>query len=69
MNIVVEYVIQLQMKNKGISRLNQVQIYKKMILPCELVEFLGRQKIKKVREEIEESSLKWKCRFDKVLII
>ena len=51
MNIVVEYVIQLQMKNKGISRLNQVRIYKNIILPHELVGFLGWQKTKKAREE------------------
>ena len=42
MDMVVEYVTQFQIKNEGISRLNQVRIYKIIILPCELVGFLGR---------------------------
>ena len=49
--MVVKYITQFQIKNEGISRLNQVQIYKKMILPCDLVGFLGWYKIKDAREK------------------
>ena len=45
MGIVLDYIQEI--KADVISVLNQVRICKKMILPCELVEFLGMRKTRK----------------------
>ena len=55
MNMVVEYVMRFQIKREGISRLNQVWIYEKMILPCELIGFLGKQKQKKQEKKMKKA--------------
>ena len=63
MDMIVKYVQEEKVEKEQISVLNQVRIYKKMILPCELIGFLGRRKTREAREEKEVSCVKWKCKF------
>ena len=66
MDMIVKYVEEEKTNKDLISTLNQVRIYKKMILPCELIGFMGRRKTREAREEKEQSCVKWKCKFCKV---
>ena len=56
MDIVVKYAEEFNADRKAIFTLNQTRIHKKIILPCELVGFLGKRKTKEAREEKEISS-------------
>jgi hypothetical protein len=60
------YVKEKKLPKSTIQAINHVRIYKKMILPCELVGFNGNQITKEARESLERSSVLWKIKFDEV---
>ena len=58
MDMIVKYVKEEEVEKELISTLNQVRIFKKMILPCELIGFVGRIKTREAREAKEVSCVK-----------
>ena len=58
MDMVAEYVEETKKENTIIPPINQVRIWKKMRLPCELVGFDSSRKTKEAREETVESCVK-----------
>ena len=67
MDLVVEYVKNQEFRCKIIAPINQVRIYKRIILPCKLVGFQGSNKTKEAREYEEKSCVIWKLDFEIVL--
>ena len=67
---IIDYVLmhcnELKLSNKEIKAMNQVRVFKKMHLPCDLVGFCGKRKMKTFREGMEKSVIKWKVDFIKV---
>ena len=66
MDYAVDYVKRVQ-RSGVIEAINHVRIYKKMILPCELVGFTGETETREFRNVLEESSVMWKVSFNIVL--
>jgi len=63
MDFAVEYSNQLNI----VEAINHVRIYKKMILPCELLGFLGNKETREMRHWEEPSSIRWKVGFEEVI--
>ena len=63
MDYVVEYVKANDMNKNDVAPLNHMRLYKQMILPCELVGLIGRDKMDGYRNEIALSCLKQKIVF------
>jgi len=63
MDYVAEYVREKDRSNNDITLLNHMRLYKKMILPCELVDLMGNRETNGFRDEIAMSCLKWKIVF------
>ena len=63
MDFAVEYSNQLNI----VEAINHVRIYKKMILPCELLGFLGNKEMREMRHWEEPSSIRWKVGFEEVI--
>ena len=51
MDYAAQYVESVGLKEEIIVPINQVRIYKRMLLPCELVGFSGDKITKKMREK------------------
>ena len=66
MDMVVEYIRNQEFRSEIIALINQVRIYKRMMLPCELIGFQGSNKIKEARECEEKSYVIWKFDFEVV---
>ena len=64
MDYAVMYVEEKEMPLSTIEAINHVRLFKKMMLPCELIGFHGNKITKEVREVMSESSIKWKIKFD-----
>ena len=58
------YVEEKEMPLSTIKVINHVRLFKKMMLPCELIGFHGNKITKEAREVMSESSIKWKIKFD-----
>ena len=63
---VVEYINKLKLEEKKIHLLNQIRIYKRMYLPCELVSVDRIRKTTVNTNIIEQSRLIWKFQFEEV---
>jgi len=57
-----------KLSNRLIAPINQVWLFKKMKLPCELFGFDGNQVTKEAKEPRLKSCILWKERFDEVPI-
>ena len=66
MDMVSEYVHEMNKTKDDIAPLNQVRIWKQMRLPCELVGFYGMVKTKEARDDKSISCVRWKIPFEKV---
>ena len=51
MDYVIKYMESEELKDKIIAPINQVRIYKRMFLPCELVEFNSEKITREMREK------------------
>ena len=66
MDFAIKYVEQKQLNETSIAPINQVRIFKKMYLPCELIGFSGNRLTREAREEEAKSSIEWMIEFDAV---
>jgi hypothetical protein len=66
MDYAVEYVTERELTKKTLQAINHVRLYKRMLLPCELIGFHGDQVTKEARDTLERSSILWKIQFDEV---
>ena len=66
MDFVREYVTQLKLNESIIAPINQVRIFKRMYLPCELIGLNGNRLTKEARDEDAKSVIEWKIKFDDV---
>jgi len=64
---IMDYAIQYSNDLIIVEAINHVRLYKKMILPCELVGFRGNCKTREYREVHEPSSMRWKVKFESVI--
>ena len=60
------YLLEKEKNKLIITPINQVRIYKRMHLPCELVGFCGSKETKGFRIDFERSDIQWKVEFLKV---
>lgn len=63
MDLATEYVISKKLSEESIAPINHVRLFKRMILPCELVGLMGNCKTKCFHNVLEVSSLVWKIDF------
>ena len=61
---IMDYAIRYSKSLKIVEAINHVRLYKRMILPCELVGFKGNCKTRELREVNESSSIRWKVKFE-----
>ena len=66
MDYVVKYVKEKKYSYDVVEAINHVRLFKKMILPCELVGLKGDKETKEAREVCEKSSIIWKVQFEEV---
>ena len=66
MDYAIKYVKEKELTCEVAEAINHVRMYKKMILPCELVGFRGDKETKEAREVFELSTILWKVKFDEV---
>ena len=66
MDYVRKYIEQNQISETNIAPMNQVRIFKRMYLPCELIGLSGKRLTKEAREIESKSSIKWMINFDEV---
>jgi len=66
MDYAQQYVKQNQLSDISIASMNQVRIFKKMYLPCELIGLKGDCLTKEAKVNEEKSSIVWKIEFDEV---
>ena len=58
MDYAVMYVEENEIPLSTIEAINHVQLFKKMMLPCELIGFHGNKITKEAREVMSKSSIK-----------
>jgi len=63
MDFAKEYIEVTQQDIKWIATINHVRLYKKMILPCELVGMNGGKRTKEMKEWNTRSCIQWKINF------
>ena len=63
MDYAIEYAKEKEMDEKIIQLINHVRLYKRIILPYELVSLMGREETKSYKNELERSYLMWKVPF------
>jgi len=63
MDYAIEYAKEKEIDEKIIQLINHVRLYKRIILPCELVGLKGREETKSYKNELERSCLMWKVPF------
>ena len=64
---IMDYAIEHSKEIKTIEAINHVKIFKKIMLPCELVGFRGGKETKELREWSVQSSIKWNVDFEEVI--
>ena len=63
---VIKYVKSQEKKEACIASINQVQLFKRMHLPCKLVSFDGNETTKEAGNREDKSSVIWKFELDAV---
>ena len=63
MDYIKTHVKEKEKKIEIIVSLNHVRLYKKIILPCELVAIEGNKKTRELRNPLESSYFIWKIKF------
>ena len=63
---IMDYAIQYSSNLKTVEAINHVRLFKKMILPCELIGFRGNDETREFREVYEASSINWNVSFEYV---
>ena len=66
MDYASQYIEVEGLNNKRIAPINHVRLYKRMMLPCELVGFSGEMRTRELREKELNSCLEWKIEFEKM---
>ena len=66
MDYAQQYIQQNQVNEMSIAAINQVRIFKRMYLPCELIGLNGKFLTKEARVEEEKSSILWMIEFEEV---
>ena len=64
---IMDYAMDYSKEIEIIEAINHVRIFKKMIIPCELVGFRGGKETKELREWSLVSSIKWNVEFEEVI--
>ena len=64
---IMDYATQYSNQLKMVEAINHMRIFKKMILPCELVGFKGQNVTKEMREWNESRAIRWKVMFKEVI--
>ena len=66
MDYALEHARRENAEERELNAINHVRMFKRIILPCELVRFKGRQETKEFRDVLEVSSVPWKVLFNSI---
>jgi len=66
MDYAIKYVKAEELDYNVVEAINHVRIFKKMILPCELIGFRGDKVTKEAREVYERSAIIWNVKFEEI---
>ena len=67
MDYAKEYVEEEKLSTKIIPSINHIRIYKKMYLPCKLIEMNRRCETREIINPLEKSCIEWRFEFPKIL--